>query len=264
MTSNQPQVHTSTRGRVTALIIMCMFATGCGSTTSTPPADEAKTAGNQAQSETALSDGLLGHWKFDGDSSDSSSHAKHGQPIGAPRFGEGKIGQAIQLNGSNQCVEVPVLAADVTQFALVAWMYVDGMPSPQSFVSIYHNDGWEDGDVHLPFTSGDGTMDLGIKGNEPSMSVPSFKVIDMQKRWVHLAVTYDADETKQVRFYVDGQLAETFDIETAHPVRLGPGRIGGWDVEGRWFLGRLDEIYIYERALIGEEVKALFALGGEE
>ena len=97
------------------------------------------------------------------------------------------------------------------------------------------------------------------------MSVPTFKVTEMQRRWVHMAVSYDARQSKQVCFYVDGRLTESFEIATAHPVRLGPGRIGGWDVQERWFLGRLDDVYLFQRVLGADEVSALYALGdGEE
>lgn len=262
MTSNQPRIHRLARTTLTLSSILGIFVMGfC---TAASPQSDGKTVGSQEHRDAALMEGLLGHWKFDGDFSDSSAHSKNGRPIDAPKFGKGKVGQALQLNGRKQCVEIPVLGADITQFTLAAWMYVDAMPSPQTFVGIYHNDGWEDGDVHLPFTSEDGTMDLGIKGNEPMMCVPTFKVKDMQKRWVHLAVTYDTEKTKQVRFYVNGKLTDTFDIETGHPVRLGPGRIGGWDVEDRGFLGRLDDMYIYKRSLLGKEVKAIFARGDAE
>ncbi len=108
------------------------------------------------------------------------------------------------------------------------------------------------------------SVDLGIKGNEPDMSVPSFQVEDLQGRWVHLAVSYDADDKKEVRFYLEGQPKDVFKIATANPVKLGPGRIGTWDVEGRWFNGLIDELYIYQRALTAEEIQALFELASKK
>ena len=211
-----------------------------------------------------LKEGLLGHWAFDGNVSDSSGSGHDGKAHGDPGFAEGKIGKAIKLDGKGQYVEIGKHAADVTQLTLVVWMHIEGMPSPDNLSSIYHNNGWEDGDVHLPYAGPEGVMDLGIKGNEPSMSVPEFKVKDLQKRWVHLVVTYDAEEGKDVRFYVDGKRTDDFKIEKANPVRLGPGRIGTWDVEGRWYNGLLDEFYIYERELSDADVKALHELTGKK
>ena len=207
-----------------------------------------------------LSRGLLAHWRFEGDISDSSGQANDGEAIGDPEFFAGRIGQAVRFAADGQYAEIGKLASGVKQFTLATWMHVDEMPEPGAFASIYHNNGWKEGDVHLPFAGPEGIMDLGIKGNEPDMSIPSFHVSDLQKRWVHLAVSYDAKDAKEVRFYLEGQPQGVFEIAQANPVILGPGRIGAWDEEGRWFRGLIDEMYIYERALEDSEVNALFEL----
>jgi len=259
MTLERLRVSRCSAGILCPSIVMCLLLAGCRESSTTESQKES--APESAESSVVSAEGLLGHWNFDGDFKDSSPHGRNGEPVGNPEFGAGAVGQAIQLDGRSQCVEIPLLAADVSQFTLAFWMYVDAMPSPQTYVAIYHNNGWEAGDVHLPFTSADGTMDLGINANEPDMSIPAFKVTEMQQRWVHIGVSYDAAETKQVRFYVDGDLTDTFDIETAQPVQLGPGRIGAWDAEERWFLGRLDEVYFFDRVLEAADVAALVAQG---
>lgn len=208
--------------------------------------------------------GLLGHWSFEGDVSDGSGNGHNGMAQGEPAFVSGRVGKALKLDGQGQWVGIPKLASGVTQFTIVAWIHVDKMPAPKKLASIYHNDGWKVGDVHLPFAGPQGIMDLGIKGNEPDMSVPSFQVKDLQARWVHLAVSYDADDKKEVRFYLEGQPKDVFNIEKANPVNLGPGRIGTWDDEARWFNGLIDEVYIYQRALTAAEVQALFELGSKK
>lgn len=215
-------------------------------------------------SEHYLNSGLLGKWKFDGSFRDHSSLANHVLPVGYPGFADGKVGQALQLNGRNECVTVPKLATGITQFTLAAWIYVQGMPQQDDFSAIFHNNGWEMVDVHLGFEGRSGILDLGIKGNQPSMSIPSFKMKDFQNRWVYLAVTYDAKNQKEVRFFVDGRQTDNFQIENALPVNLGPGRIGAWDESGRWFEGLIDELYVYERTLTGEEIRALFDLGSSQ
>ena len=207
-----------------------------------------------------LSQGLLAHWKFEGNISDSSGKANDGVARGDPEFVAGRIGKAVRFATDGQYAEIGKLASEVRQFTLATWIHVDEMPEPQAFASIYHNNGWNTGDVHLPFAGPEGILDLGIKGNEPDMSIPSFQVNDLQKRWVHLAVSYDADVANKVRFYLEGQLKDVFEITTANPVNLGPGRIGAWDEEGRWFRGLIDEMYIYERALEDSEISALFEL----
>jgi len=238
------------------VVAFCIVVAGCDRTDA-PPLTSAKIAEKKQSEATSLSRRLLGHWAFEGNFSDSSSNRNDGLPQGVPQFGDGQFGQAVQLDGKSQSIVIPALATDVEQFTLATWMFVDRLPTPQQFVALYHNDGWQVGDVHLPFTTDDGTVDLGINGNEPDMSQPTFLVKDMLQRWVHLAVTYDSVESKKVQFYVDGEQTDSFEIEKANPVRLGPGRIGGWDVENRCFLGRLDEVRIYDRVLSKEEVALL-------
>lgn len=210
-----------------------------------------------------LTRGLVGHWKFDGDVSDSSGKGNDGVATGAPGFVEGKIGSSLKLDGQTQCVEVPALATSVTQLSIAAWIFVESMPSPGKLASIYHNNGWVTGDVHLPYFGPKGILDLGIRDNTPPKFIPAFRVRDLQKRWAHVAVTYDARDTQKVWFYLDGQPAGPFEIEDSNLLKLGPGQIGAWDREKqrRWFHGRIDEVYIFSRSLGAREVAALFALG---
>ncbi len=210
------------------------------------------------QAVTGGDEGLLGHWKFEGDISDSSGNGNNGVAIGGPGFGEGRIGKALKLNGLSQRVELPKLASSINRLTIATWMHVDHMPLNEKFVSIYHNNGWSMGDVHLGYAGQEGVLDLGINGNIPSMCIPTFRVKDIQKRWVHLATTYNATDKKEVRFYLDGQPGEVFKLKEANPVNLGPARIGAWDVEPRWFAGQIDELYIYERVLTEEEIRTIF------
>ncbi len=53
-----------------------------------------------------LSKGLLGHWKFEGDVSDSSGNGNNGVAKGDPGFVAGKIGRAVKLAGDGQYVEI--------------------------------------------------------------------------------------------------------------------------------------------------------------
>ena len=207
--------------------------------------------------------GLLGHWKFEGNVSDSSGSNNDGVAIGKPGFVEGKIGKALKLNGLNQRVDLPKLASGLNQLTIATWINVNRMPESEKFVSIYHNNGWTEGDVHLGYAGQEGVLDLGINGNAPSMSIPTFRVKDLQKRWVHLATTYNGENKKQVRFYLDGQPGEVFNLDEANPVNLGPARIGAWDVEPRLFDGQIDELYIYERVLTDEEIRELFEVGSK-
>ena len=230
------------------ILLITLMAAGCG-------------PGVESSPQATVAEGRVGFWKFEENFNDSSGAGNPGLPIGNPDFDQGKVGNALRLNGTNQCVNIPSLAEAVTQFTLAAWIYVEGMPPEDDMASVYHNDGWEIADVHLPYSSGDGTMDLGIKGNQPDMSIPSFKIGDQLNRWLHLVTTYNANAEPEVRFYLDGELTDTFPLEKAIPVNLGPGSIGSWNADVRWFNGLIDEVHVFTRVLDPVEVQSLFKAG---
>ena len=50
--------------------------------------------------------GLQAHYEFEGNTNDSSGNSRHGTAAGNPIFGEGKVGQAIGLDGLGDYVNI--------------------------------------------------------------------------------------------------------------------------------------------------------------
>jgi hypothetical protein len=76
--------------------------------------------------------------------------------------------------------------------------------------------------------------------------------------WTHLATTYDGST---VRLYVNGtQVASTARTGTLDTSSL-PLRIGGNQIWGEWFEGRIDDVRIYNRALTGAQISTDMAAG---
>ncbi len=72
--------------------------------------------------------------------------------------------------------------------------------------------------------------------------------------WQHVALSYDST-SKAVRFYVNG-VAQGTDVESLAPTPVaGPLYIGSSE-DGNRFLGAIDEVRIYKRALSADEVNA--------
>ena len=61
-----------------------------------------------------LTEGLIGHWPFDGNLKDASGNGRHGKGENSPGFVKGQTGLALQLNGDNQFVTLGGKAADYT------------------------------------------------------------------------------------------------------------------------------------------------------
>lgn len=157
---------------------------------------------------------------------------------------------------------------DWPRLTLAAWVRLDRLGAP--YQSLLHTDGWESskpGQVHWMVTR-HATMRLALRGNtlapgsdeqegHPDSLTP---VLPEQGRWMHLAVVYDAG-AKTARFYLNGRFDKETRLDTAHPARLGPARIGNWDRTDRKLSGRVDELILLARALGDEEIQALFDAG---
>src|SRR6185369_11373079 len=67
--------------------------------------------------------GLVGYWTFDGTALDSSGSNFNGTLVGGPTYVPGKNGQALNLNGSSQYVDMGnVLNPGSGDFSIFAWI----------------------------------------------------------------------------------------------------------------------------------------------
>ncbi|TDU81131.1 FecR family protein [Prosthecobacter fusiformis] len=154
------------------------------------------------------------------------------------------------------------------QLTLAAWVRLDRLESP--YQSLYHTDGWDEdkrGQVHW-IIKDDATMRLALKRNTlppdsgekdgfPDSLTP---VLPKNGRWVHVAVTYDAD-ARRIRFYLNGLFDKESLQATAHPALLGPAQIGNWNSKDRKLSGRVDELILLGRTMTDAEIRALFDAG---
>ena len=67
---------------------------------------------------------LIGYWKFEGDTLDSSGHNNHGTANGGPTFEVGKIGQAMVFDGVDDYVAIDSVMASITseEITLAGWV----------------------------------------------------------------------------------------------------------------------------------------------
>jgi hypothetical protein len=70
--------------------------------------------------------------------------------------------------------------------------------------------------------------------------------------WTHLAATYDGTT---LRMYVNGVAVGSKPMTGSLIKSTGALQIGGNNVWGEWFKGRLDDVRVYNRALSGSEVQ---------
>ena len=99
-----------------------------------------------------LTDGLVGHWPFDGDFKDASGNGRHGTAKNSPPFVKGQLGQALDLNGENQYVLLGGKSADYTpeggSITVSVWFSPDGFDKRWQTLIALGDGGWGDWRIH--------------------------------------------------------------------------------------------------------------------
>ena len=174
----------------------------------------------------------------------------------------GALGRAMTFDGSGDAVTGVAAVNTSTSFTIAARVYVSSNAGTRTLLS---QDGAQ--------TSG---FRLQLVGNKWTMAMPGTNTATggtwatatsttdaVTGQWVHLAGVFDASAaTHYVRLYVDGVRQGTqtsrgaaLAWNAAGELAAGRGQASGGAVD--WFLGSLDEVQTYRRALTDAEVSSL-------
>ena len=198
--------------------------------------------------------GIVAWWRAEGDATDQAG-TNNGTLTGTATFGPGEVGQAFVFNGTGDGVLVGNPASlRLQDFSLEAWI------SRASTFSV--SPGGGDGEV---FCYGPGGYAFGLH-NTGKMFLSKVDVDEVSAgtaitdtNFHHIAVTKLGTN---VVFYLDGVSSTdasyntTFTFST--PVAIGKR---GDNTRGS-FLGSIDELTIYNRALSAAEVQAIYNADG--
>ncbi|MBN2377692.1 MAG: LamG domain-containing protein [Sedimentisphaerales bacterium] len=206
------------------------------------------------ESDTETSQALVAHWGFDqsqGSSALDSVGGNNGDLNEQPlwRAGLGKIGGALEFNGSSDCVSVANEAVfDLRdQIAVAAWVKVRAFDTDGVIIA-KGSDGWG-----LRCDSANRTFRFAC-GAGPEMSVAGTGSVGVDQ-WHHVVGVYDGQE---IRLYVDGFLNNSREASG----EIGTNDIGvciGGDqqMSGCSFNGMIDDVRIYNRGLNLAEVRSV-------
>ena len=201
-------------------------------------------------------DSLILYFSFDeldGDTvTDHSQYGNNGTIAGAPELAAGKFGNALKLNGETDWVEVPhadILTVE-TSVTVMAWINAERHmgPNEQRWQGILSKGNsprsysfyTESPSECLHLSAGGGSVCTGkIPLNE----------------WQHVAAQVD-DGTH--RYWLNGEDAGVFEGKGALPGAADTSSVfvGKTPESNREFLGLLDEVRIWNRALNEEEIRA--------
>jgi enamine deaminase RidA (YjgF/YER057c/UK114 family) len=226
-----------------------------------------------------LANGLVGYWKFDETSGttaiDSSGNDYHAQLFGASDpsavWTTGKVGGAIQLDGSNHHLAIQTLnynqAGQIPHVTTSVW--VKTTQSSERIVMSFDRseywrlavggDGANAGKIFFASANGNGHLDV---YGQTSIS---------DGAWHHIAATYSTSHG-EVRIYLDGALDHYQSAHSSQALGTGVTRFGTFSANNEdssfntmqsgsrsmKFNGLVDEARIYNRALSASEISILY------
>ena len=185
---------------------------------------------------------LLAYYPLDGNANDNSGNGVNGEEIGAPTYVAGAQGQAIQLNGFDDYVDV-VLNIPEDSGAVSFWFNTLD-PDCGLYAAIDGILGAGGHDRHVFLNGGNVGTRIHDGG---TMTTVGLNVADGQ--WHHLVHTYGADVGGQ-KLYIDGLLQVSgpkaqSDFDWQKRIHIG------WSADGANDLteGMIDEVRIYNSSL---------------
>jgi len=188
---------------------------------------------------------------------DGSKYKNDGEVVGGAKFSDGKMGKAIHLK---QGVWIKINGPEFKNlptdgFTLATWVNHEDSGEPQSLFDAI-------GDKH-----GSGLFHVEIRPagfrffhrNDDSAEVFNINPgpVIKGKKWHHFVGTYDG-KSREVAIYVDGKRthdakAAKAKLATNWKVRAGIGH----HKNGRWYMGLLDEFFLFSRSITEKEIKEI-------
>ena len=207
---------------------------------------------SQLAQVSAPSSGLISHWKFDEGSGSTISASVGGgsDTLGNPSWTTGKIGSALNFNGSDY---VGVGNVSPSKITISAWIKPTNNPNYGSVVMKQFTYGLETqgSKVYAGIGNGSAWANGSTGGGylEGNLSLDSWQLVTQ---------TYDG---KTNRLYINGKLVSSGSATLS--IGSAPFLIGAWDTAfAEPFMGAVDDVRIYNRALSASEVSTLYAYNG--
>jgi len=202
-----------------------------------------------------VTDGLIGFWTLDKSDIDGGTVKDifgdtDGKIEGDPEIVEGKIEEGMQFDGIQDRVEISKdLMVGLESFTIECWFSYENSANWRWMVG--GGPQWNYG-LGCCIYSGSNIVRYHLKTDKGSFYTGNGKTSLTPGEWYHIAYTYDGETA---RGYVNGEV--DFEQPLSGVVQIDPTTLaigaGYWD-NNEYFVGIIDEVRIYDRALSEDEV----------
>jgi hypothetical protein len=192
---------------------------------------------------TAPQTGLISYFNFDENLKDQKGYASDGVFTGNPSWTVGKIGKCVTYDGVNDVLEfTPTTPIGNGKISLSCWVKTAEAGNVKYFIS---GNGFG-----LATTASKVSMVISAPNTSSAISNPI-----TANEWTHVVGTFDGTN---IQIFINGSWVASTN---------NPGNMGGFNsvlklakVNGIYWAGSIDELYIYNRALSPAEVTQLYNL----
>jgi hypothetical protein len=217
--------------------------------------------------------GIVSWWPGEGNAGDLIGGNPGALQNGAG-FVAGEVGQAFNLNGSNQYVRIPNNASlsPSGSFSIESWVYLTASNSPSTIFSKWGGTGAYANQRSYIFGVAPGAaVSFGISdaAHQSDTAFHTFMTTNgavPASAWTHLAAVYD-QSTGTRRIFVNGvNVTNRTDAPISVLNGIADASLGAALVAPNpaetFFPGRIDEVSFYNRALTAAEVLAIYTADG--
>jgi hypothetical protein len=225
---------------------------------------------------------LKGYWSFNGpDLSGTTAYDRSGSGNNGTTSGatitEGKFGQALSFDGTNDLIDVgsPASLDNLTNFSYSAWVNLLGYPeNGLGRIFAKNNTGSDDTGISLEYDTGvfHGDVFRTSVGYNTTDAMADSQIVyntvgagnNFKGGWQHVVMTFD-DTSKVVKLYLNGvevsYQTHTSGVGTRNNDSADSFYIGNNQYGQRTFNGKIDEPRVYNRVLSAGEVSSLYNSG---
>jgi len=199
---------------------------------------------------------------------DTSGNGNDGTINGGAVFSTGKSGAGLSFDGTDDYVSIPCM--NYNEISISAWFYKNANDTTNADTifggwkwnsDIQSNEGF---DIRF-YKNNPDTIDFCLitedaSGTRTKMTASS-NLGSSTGAWHHVVCTYN-QSTGEQKLYINGALATTETHPAGNTIvplsSYSDMRIGHSRVNNGYFNGKIDEVYVYDRALNDQEVQNLY------